>query len=90
MAVVVGVLGMKAGTMPRNREDLSGKDKMSKDSNYDDDRGSGGGARDKRGTMPSNGEDWSGHNKMCEDSNNDDDGGSGGIVSTKGGIMPCS
>ncbi len=35
--------------MPSNGEDLSGDDKMSKDSNDDNDGHSGGGARDKMG-----------------------------------------
>jgi hypothetical protein len=35
--------------MPSNGEDLSGKDKMSKNSNNGDNCGSGGGVRDKRG-----------------------------------------
>ncbi len=35
--------------MPSNGEDLSGKDKMSKDINNDDDGGGGGGVRDERG-----------------------------------------
>jgi hypothetical protein len=49
MAVVVGVLGIKRGTIPRLGEDLSSNSKMSKESNYDKDDGSGGGVRDKRG-----------------------------------------
>ncbi len=49
MAVVVGVLGIKEGTIPINREDLSGNNKMSKDSSNDDNGGSGGSFRDKRG-----------------------------------------
>jgi hypothetical protein len=55
MAVVLGVLGMKGGTMPSNGEDLSGDKKMSKDSNNDNDGGSGGGVWDKRGH---NAEQW--------------------------------
>ncbi len=35
--------------MPSNGEDLSGNNKMSKDSNNDNDGGSGGGVRDKKG-----------------------------------------
>ncbi len=49
MAVMVGVLGIKEGTMPSNGEDLCGNDEMSKNSNDDNNGGSGGGIRDKRG-----------------------------------------
>jgi hypothetical protein len=38
--------------MPSNGEDLSGNDKMSKDSNNEDNGGSGGGVGDKRGKLP--------------------------------------
>ncbi len=51
MAVVVRVLGIKGGTMPSNGEDLSGKDKMSKNSNDGGDGRSGGGVRDKSGCI---------------------------------------
>ncbi len=49
MARVVGVLGIKGGTNPSNRQDLCGNDEMSKDSDNGDDGGSGGSVRDKRG-----------------------------------------
>jgi hypothetical protein len=49
MAVVVGLLGIKGGTIPRNGDDLSSKNKMSKDSNHDNNGASVGGVRDKRG-----------------------------------------
>ncbi len=49
MGVVVGVVGIKEGTMPSKGEDLSGNDKMSKDSNNDNNGSSGGGVGDKRG-----------------------------------------
>jgi hypothetical protein len=48
-AVVVGVLGINGGTIPSHGEDLSGDNKMSKDSGNDDNEGSGGGVRDKKG-----------------------------------------
>ncbi len=64
---------------------MSGNDKMSKDSNNDNDGGSGGGVRDERGTMQSNGEDLSGNNKMSKDSGNDNNGSSGGSVRDKRG-----
>ncbi len=38
----------KVGEVPSNGEDLSGNDKMSEDSNNDDNGHSGGGVRDKR------------------------------------------
>ncbi len=39
----------KDGEVPSNGEDLCGDNKMSKDSDNDDNGGSGGGVRDKRG-----------------------------------------
>ncbi len=38
----------KDGEVPSNEEDLSGKDKMRKDSDDENNGGSGGGVRDKR------------------------------------------
>ncbi len=49
MAVVVGVLGIKWGTMLSNGEYVSGNNEMSKDSKDDNNDGIGGGVRDKRG-----------------------------------------
>ncbi len=42
MAVMVGVLGIKGGTVPSNGQDLSGDDDMCKDSNNDINGGSVG------------------------------------------------
>jgi hypothetical protein len=49
--VCVGNRLFKDGEVPSNGEDLSGNNKMSKDSNNDKDGGSGGGAGIKGGTM---------------------------------------
>ncbi len=49
VAVVARVFGKKGGTMPSNGEDLCGNNKMSKDSNNDNNGGSGEGVRDKMG-----------------------------------------
>ncbi len=49
-AVTINVGKMfEDGEVPSNGEDLSGKDKMSEDSNNDKDGGSGVGVRDERG-----------------------------------------